>query len=268
MKDTLEEYFMGKQSNIYNVLPFCHTTPEDKLDSIIKSGLTTKKCDVYNEDLLYFFYGKSSYVVDKNHIVSINRKKPVGFVYLYDELKKHIKIRRLLPFDSGGFKYYGFGTGVDKEIFTIYGSHHENQIGNIIQLIYGSNKQYIEDEISKNNLIAESGHAAVAEIKNLYIDRLYEIDTGKQALTIEVQIAEIEENIEPHTILIPYSAFTVNESGEKILNSKITAVTQKFPNSKIIPYLESLRIKTKIIDGFQAEHMLREEVLNLSLGYA
>lgn len=67
-------------------------------------GLNPTPCKVFNEDLLYFFYGRPAYRYGKDGVnCSQKAYHPLCLVF---ELKDLECIDRVYPFDSGGFNYY------------------------------------------------------------------------------------------------------------------------------------------------------------------
>ncbi len=287
MSDTLETYFTSKengtQSRNYKFLPLCHTTSEESFDNILKvKALVPKDCSVYlKEKLLYFFYGKSAYLIDQKNFTSINRKRPVALLYDFKKVQSMTSFKRLLPFDSGGYPRYEFPQSVSKEIFTIQNSPDGGRLEDIVNLIYGDNDRYLDEDIDEQKLSSESDQSpAVKEIKQLYVDRLSKLTVGKQIITIEVQIGDDSTSnpkpleMNPFAIFVPYTAFTEGD-----FKAKKSEIDKVFPGVKVITYLETRtppkpeatksaktgddkkrRKTTKIVDGIETEYCLRYEV--------
>jgi hypothetical protein len=82
-------------------LPMVHTTEYFRLASI-KTGsiLQLTACDVFNEPLLYFFYGRPAYRdASQTHPVRDIGFYPICFVFRPGTICK--KVKRLYPFDTG-----------------------------------------------------------------------------------------------------------------------------------------------------------------------
>jgi hypothetical protein len=246
MSTTLQEYVNNKNgSNDYKFLPLCHTSKYSRCQTIAESSKLTKRhCDVYKEDLLYFFYGKSRYNVNRSNldcIIEID-EMPVTFLFVFKKVLEEVRLKRYLPFDSGGFDRYGL---TNKEHFTI----HEplgQKIENLIKLIYGDVSCYLDDVVSESSLQQEAKHCtAVEQLESFYVSKrtIQNGNIGKQAMVIEIQIPQ-DVKTKPDVIFIPYLEATTDEFGE-VINKFQSAF-----NSRIVPYLDIKRKKTEksIID--------------------
>lgn len=99
--DKLKEIFSSGSPNL-RTLPVLHSTEAAYLLQILKNAeLQTSKCDVFNEDYLYTFYGIPSYRVAKVLPTGNPGFFPVCFVIAYDKIPA---FDRLFPFDTGAFK--------------------------------------------------------------------------------------------------------------------------------------------------------------------
>ena len=88
--------------------PLVHSTVLSFMQSILDNkSLSCVQCNVFNEKLLYLFYGKPSY---KNQNIENQAWFPVCFI-LKNEIVQSNEIKNVFPFDSGAFKariYEGF----------------------------------------------------------------------------------------------------------------------------------------------------------------
>jgi hypothetical protein len=83
------------------MLLWCHTTDAFRLKGAIASGkLILSKCQVFNEDLLYFFYGRPAFRRAEDDQLRLSARAPVVMVFHADLV---VHGRRLYPFDSGAF---------------------------------------------------------------------------------------------------------------------------------------------------------------------
>ena len=85
------------------LLPLVHTTDVYRLTNVLEDGrLEPRQCDVFGgEPLLYFFYGRPSYRVNANEgATSLDHYLPVCLLF---RNKSVSPIKRVFPFDSGGF---------------------------------------------------------------------------------------------------------------------------------------------------------------------
>jgi hypothetical protein len=102
-KQYLDEYITVATPS-YPVLPLFHTCDAFYLRNILENGaIMPQLCDVYNEDLTYTFYGKPGYKsrLEKNSKAGF--LMPVCFIINSSFIST---VKRMLPFDSGGFSRY------------------------------------------------------------------------------------------------------------------------------------------------------------------
>jgi hypothetical protein len=246
--------------NNYKYLPLCHTTPEGAFASILNSKeLKTTKCDKYvGEELLYLFYGKTAYLVDKNNLPNLNGGKPIALLYDFEEVKEH-SIKRILPFDSGAFAHYKFPLGTNKDIFEIKNCKNGKGIAEIIQLIYGKNADYIYENPNQENLNSKSAHAwAIKELAKFYKQMKKEasLQVGKQALTLELQLDQ-SIRVSPKAIFFPFDLLTDSDETNYWTIEKIESF---FPSVEVIIYNRPGDAETAMQDGMEIELALRIRV--------
>jgi hypothetical protein len=198
----------------FKLLPLCHTTTEGYFSQIFNTGmLEPTLCPEYNERLLYFYYGKASYLVDQEGLAVVDAEPPIALLYEFVAVEKAAEgFKRLLPFDSGGFQRYGFSKGTHRKSFTIAPDRKKQaqEIHDLIDLIYKDNAFYLKDNFAESKLDAESQHCwAVSQLDGLYNVRVKHrsIAAGKQALTLELQVG-VEIKVTPIVIIFPYELLT------------------------------------------------------------
>ena len=89
-----------------DLLPFFHTNTDDEIYEITKNKKPTEyylepsKCKNFDEELLYFFYGRAPYKIKGtlDKIASIN---PITMLYELD--LKNPEPCKIFPFDTGGY---------------------------------------------------------------------------------------------------------------------------------------------------------------------
>ncbi|WP_223565113.1 GcrA family cell cycle regulator [Agrobacterium tumefaciens] len=125
-------------------LPLFHTTESVVVRDIAGAmEISTTHCDVYDEELVYFFYGRPGYRPSTSKLMTNHIEYyPVVLVITPDAVKS---IRRMLPFDSGGYHTGRFEDfhhpKMKKEAF-----HIPPPIGNlesVISFFFGSSDQYV-----------------------------------------------------------------------------------------------------------------------------
>lgn len=83
-------------------MPLIHTTDAYRFSRHIlkKRLIEPQPCEIFEEDLLYFFYGRPSYRVNSNQKKSFSAAYPVGII-LHPDAVKYAK--RVYPFDTGAY---------------------------------------------------------------------------------------------------------------------------------------------------------------------
>jgi hypothetical protein len=232
---SLHQYLKTKNGSLETensvLLPLCHTTAFANCEDIAKNGLVPTNCDVYKEDLLYFFYGKSRYLINRKKLDVLTplERRPMAFLFRFDS----VQIKRYLPFDSGGFPRYNL-TSPRKE-FEFEKSPSGEHISHIIDLIYYDHATYLEDRIYIGNLEKKADeNNAVKDLKEFYIDRkMYENEVGKQSMAIEIQV-DSKPASDPAIVLIPLAEL----SNESKFKQAVQAIKKMYKNITIVPYLK------------------------------
>lgn len=123
-------------------LPFVHSTKSHNLRKLIESAkLEPTQCNVYHEDLLYFFLGRPSYRWVRPNGTPQDWELPTCFVF--DEIEDS-SIRRVLPFDSGAHsqnRYPSYIQNIERENFE---SGLKDSAERVVSAFFGSFKNYVE----------------------------------------------------------------------------------------------------------------------------
>lgn len=254
---TFPELIQEQKINGSNGLPLIHTTTERPLFNILKYELikSPEKCKEYGEDLVYFFYGKPAYYAE-TELANFTINPPVCLLYDLNNIPKD-SITRILPFDSGGIKRYGFKK-YNREDFTI-SQPGENTCSQILELIFTTKENYLNNIWNQHSLKAHAKECWMLEdLINAYnAMQSGGINTGPQLLSIEVQVKE-KVDFPPSKLLIPYS-FCISGKSEVLLELK-----NKFSNLEIIFYAKNETIANPGVplQGTEYYRLLKEEVLN------
>lgn len=126
----------------------------------------TKECDVFKEELVYFFYGKPAYITEISPAFFILKKK--------NKLSKKV---RIAPFDTGGVKGKCYDvesakfSKLDIEAFCISLETDDNIFTipkKIIMKYYGNNKLYFKGHFQTNYLKNSDGYKALSYFSQIY----------------------------------------------------------------------------------------------------
>lgn len=152
MDYTLKAYVDKTNGDYLSYLPLIHTCDGFSFRKILASGKLKKTtCPVFEEDLLYFFYGKPSYRTTRDNQASSQMSHfPISFVL--DIEKCNSSPHKIFPFDSGAFNH-----GMFKDYF-----HEETTFENIslnpktetsrnfIASFYDCNEDYLQTRLKGN----------------------------------------------------------------------------------------------------------------------
>jgi hypothetical protein len=82
-------------------LPLVHITRAYTFDDIVRGDmLDPTHCDVFNESLIYFFYGRPAYRAKDGNNARLEFEWPIVLVF---DPEKIVAIKRIFPFDTGAF---------------------------------------------------------------------------------------------------------------------------------------------------------------------
>jgi hypothetical protein len=211
-----------------HLLPFIHTTTEAGLFGFLHDFALKKNfCSVYNEEVLYFFYGKASYNI-YNNLNKITKSTPITLVYDFSKLE-NFSIKRILPFDSGGYDRYKI-QDYNKENFTYFNASRDT-ILKLIAFFYGSNSDYLACNVELKHLNnCKNDFWPFYELVKFYETLKNNpdlLEVGHQAYSIEFQLDRSIENIIPEKIFISYS-FVLDNKIELLNKLKVKNPSLEF----------------------------------------
>lgn len=235
-------------------LPAVHTTTEAPLFSILQSKLMEYPvmCDKYKERLVYFFYGKATYYTD-DQMQNFSNDPPVCILFDTEEIK-NAKLKRVLPFDSGGYDRYGIKK-YNKEDFTINDPSPEI-CKKILFFLYGTKASYFNNNVAIENLGKKKKKCwplqSLIELYNKNFGN--DVKTGEQVFSIELQF---EKNVEfkPSKLLLPYT-FLSNDLID------LDEFKKDLPNTELFFYGEDEIIAKsgRPLTGFEYHSLMTKEL--------
>lgn len=259
-QDIIDIYSDCIDQENYDLLPFCHTTTEGFASNIIVNKMEPQQCEVYNEELTYFFYGKATYLRD-DETYNYTDDPPITFLYNSNVLTQY-NIKRILPFDSGGFKRYGFKRGFLKSNYTYSTSPNIKNILAFIRLVYENHEKYLLDIVNLDELKThQSNCLQIKKMIEMYESvNLGKLNCGPQVFSIEVQFDE-EIDFEPSHIIVPYDFYT-----QPFWSINLKA---DHPNVKIEHYGEKelCASQGRALQGSIYQQLMRDKVMEIINGY-
>ncbi|WP_143569815.1 hypothetical protein [Tenacibaculum agarivorans] len=180
-------------------LPLSHNCNFHHVEGILnKKKIEAKDCNIFNDKLAYFFYGKPSYFKEAHKI-------PVFLLFEFKDLKTE---HRIAPFDTGAY-YNGLLDGVKKEsiedgkdsisldkfcYLSKEGENSEDYNKNVISYFFDDNLNYYDNSIKDD---IEHYNACSLHYEYIAVEGLYSKDYDDRATSIEVQFRDdfsIERN--------------------------------------------------------------------------
>jgi hypothetical protein len=146
-------------------LPFVHITRAYAFDEMIGGDtLEPKHCNVFNEPLIYLFYGRPAYRAKDGNNARLEFEWPI--VFLFDP-EKISNLRRLFPFDTGAFTSKMYSDFFDKssklEHFQLEASLESAR--KFVGTFYIDHKEYYTGLTRKNVAIGTRQFEALARTR-------------------------------------------------------------------------------------------------------
>lgn len=195
--------------NTLAVLPSFHSTAVSDMEDILRTGIIeTKRCNVFGEDLAYFFYGKPSYVVSKDATKAYRHNIFMPGCFVVDTSK--LPIHRIFPFDSGAFmaeRYIdNFPRNADIAHYKI--DPDMDSIIKYISTFFQGNDNYLEGKslIDESELVNKTTQSLSSLLKSPGYENYDE-----RAVTLEIQCKENVSLSEALIAVIIPKPFAENE---------------------------------------------------------
>lgn len=173
---------------VQSPLAWCHTTDTFQLRSIVKEGvLCPQFCRVFDEEILYCFYGRPAFRRHAENQIRLSSKAPTVIILKHEV--ENTSGRRLFPFDSGAF-----GTKYSQWL------HSKMQLSDFelecrsrvpqrfVKAFFGSNDAYLNVRPSQPEL-KYSGIYEVESVVEILRDPTAE-NADDRRLALELQVGE------------------------------------------------------------------------------
>lgn len=198
-------------------MPFFHNVDSVTGVRILKSGtLTTKLCDVFKEPLIYLFYGRPAYKIDFNNgnMRGDSLCCPISIIL---KPNSHIKIKRIYPFDSGGFqkRYQSIiPKTIERDEFRL--DHSTELVRKHIELFFKTNGNYFHGNSTFNQPITFTNTCIQTYVNIINTNGQTPFDD--RVYTVEYQVDEnidLSKNI--LALAAPSKAFEDSEINEWVI---------------------------------------------------
>jgi hypothetical protein len=165
-------------------LPFFHSCEAIHLQPILDSGeLQPRHCKVYDENLLYSFYGKPAYKSGDTSNSRLNFMMPLCFIINYGAI---LSMKRLVAFDSGAFSLYKdhLHESMTREEFELTPS--KDTLNKMVNYFYDNNDAYFNGK-AKKELDYDPVHFQLESyVSLLTTDHKGEVDDRKASLEVQL----------------------------------------------------------------------------------
>lgn len=242
--------FIKKHPSLEKILPLIHTTDGySGRDIIDNKELCPDMCPVFNENLLYFFYGRPAYRVgDTKNATSQICFMPVCFVLKPEAVSS---IKRIFPFDSGAFNRNMFEKymhpKMKKEDFFLDISL--DMASRVVSFFYGSNYKYYSGEVQQPEIPCDQ-----FEVESYYqlIADKNKTDHDDRCSTIELQTDNVTRIIKDNILLLVLPICFLDDKNVKqfITEWGVKYIGYKTYHGKVLEYMSELR---KIVEDFLKE---------------
>lgn len=207
-------------------LPYFHSCSGKAFRSILSSGkIERRMCDVFDEELVYFFYGKPAYRMQNRGTNTRDASRfPVCFVI--SDLEDS-SIRRVFPFDTGAMAcgVYECVCGDEKNPLSFEIGSDRRAISLLVGFMYSSDPNYFYARPEKAMMDIDSLSFELQQIYAIIV-QFGESTWDARAHSIEIQhdqdIDLVHAPIE--AIILPDSFLNNPGVADFIYNNNITAV--------------------------------------------
>ncbi|MCE7995318.1 MAG: hypothetical protein HEP71_25295 [Roseivirga sp.] len=144
------DYVETEATTIPIQLPYFHTCESYDLRGILRANqLSTSHCKVYDEPLLYFFYGKPAYRTQVSTMVNNDpSSQPVCLMIKPNAIPVP---KRISPFDTGAYHYDHYNEHVNKKMGKddfLLNNHSQSPL-KFVNVFFDSNERYFHSEPKK-----------------------------------------------------------------------------------------------------------------------
>lgn len=182
---------------------------------LVKKKLLINRCKTFDEDLLYFFYGKPSYPISYNESRTDSLYCPISFVIN----PQKVNIYKIFPFDTGAFKrklYEGFiPDKIEMDNYEL-----GNTIESVLQYIsvmFDNNDNYINGICNKKD---DKSYEINVLLKLLNATGSFEFDERSNTVEIISNMnLELKGAIE--CIILPENLLRVDEIAAFVEESRV-----------------------------------------------
>lgn len=207
-------------NEMWGDLPLAHTTTMKFFGNILdKRAISTTKCSIFNQDLLYFFYGKPNYRSHKGDVNSTNTLWFPICILVKNAVINDKNIANIFPFDSGAFYQGRYKKFIDESSKLDEYRLPPDLCGvrKILNYFFDSIFSYFDGNPKKIDI--EPFPLQIVDCYRLY-NAEGDVDFDDRAKTIEISITE-NMNLDGGNIELMICPDTLREFIDRILGDEI-----------------------------------------------
>lgn len=228
----------------FKSMPAFHTTKFSTFELISESELIPTRCEVMNMNLVYLFYGRSSYSKESEGQIELEDILLAVSMGIETNDLREKEIHKIYPFDSGAFKKGMYEKHINKAESLDQYSIPNGDVNLYIKEFFGNEKNYLDGLLNKMNNNTNDEH--VLKLRSLISDyRDPSFDTRARTIEILYKDKIPLTNIK---ILVIHERHENNDAVKKILklNDKVKILkydTEEVGNEKDIYVLIRNKVK-------------------------
>lgn len=204
--------FLNRNSvaSIEGILPLVHSTKSYNIEDLVNSkSISPSFCKRYQEDLLYFFYGRPSYKYNKKEDTSELWELPTCFIF--DTIGQKAP-QRTIPFDSGAYIDKRYPSYLQSIPITEFECDQQDAPQRIISAVFGSLESYIRGQPKSETALKSEFQLGPLDPEVLAIRKLADDDTptdfDDRRMAIEIHLNEsVDFSITPPSAVILPTAY-------------------------------------------------------------
>lgn len=179
LEEALRKLNVKRKAALLGRLDVCHVTLGKYLQEILAHGeLQPRRCDTFNQDLLYFSYG-APYYRPPNRQTEDALEFPVALLF---ENKLLEKMDRFYPFDTGALLNGIFGKKWANNFSPIEDFCVQKEPEQIIGCFYGNNRDYLRGKIRSKKL---SKLSPVSLVHDFLVEDMSKLGVDQRQRTVE-----------------------------------------------------------------------------------
>jgi hypothetical protein len=171
-------------------LPFVHMTRAYAFDEMLdENALQPTHCEVFDESLIYLFYGRPAYRAKDGRNARLEFEWPIVFVFDPDKIPQ---LKRVFPFDTGAFKLKLYEEFFDKRA-KIEDFEIETSLEGIRKLVgtfYLDHKEYFKNVPLGRRQFEAQGIYEMSRLPGVQGGRSTHGTRDERSSAIEVQVSE------------------------------------------------------------------------------